>query len=130
MRIVIAGMGDVGYHLAKALSDESHDIIAIDHDQQRLSRIDTMADILTISGTATSIDNLKEAKIEKADLFVAVTSSEEANIASAILAKKMGAGKTIIRIANAEYLSKLALSSSPLTDQLRSLLLYVLEVLP
>ena len=106
MRIVIAGMGDVGYHLAKALSDESHDIIAIDHDQQRLSRIDTMADILTISGAATSIDNLKEAKIEKADLFVAVTSSEEANIASAILAKKMGAGKTIIRIANAEYLSK------------------------
>ena len=106
MRIVIAGMGDVGYHLAKALSDESHDIIAIDHDQQRLSRIDTMADILTISGAATSIDNLKEAKIEKADLFVAVTSSEEANIASAILAKKMGAGKTIIRVANAEYLSK------------------------
>ena len=106
MRIVIAGMGDVGYHLAKALSDESHDIIAIDHDQQRLSRIDTMADILTISGSATSLENLKEAKIEKADLFVAVTSSEEANIASAILAKKMGAGKTIIRIANAEYLSK------------------------
>lgn len=106
MRIVIAGMGDVGYHLAKELSDESHDIIAIDNDQQRLSRIDSMADILTLSGSATSIEILKEAKIEKADLFVAVTSSEEANIAGAILAKKLGAGKTIIRIANAEYISK------------------------
>lgn len=105
MRIVIAGIGDVGYHLAKELSSESHDIIAIDKNQQRLSRIDSMVDILTITGSATSLGILKEAKTNEADLFVAVTSSEEANITAAILAKKIGANKTIARIGNAEYLS-------------------------
>jgi len=105
MRIIIAGMGDVGYHLAKELSSESHDIIAIDKNKQRLSRIDSMADILTIAGSSTSLNILKKAKTVEADLFVAVTSSENTNISSAILAKKMGAKKTIARIANAEYLS-------------------------
>ena len=62
MRIIIAGMGDVGYHLAKELSNESHDIIAIDKNQQRLSRINSMTDILTITGSSTSLAILKEAK--------------------------------------------------------------------
>jgi trk system potassium uptake protein TrkA len=104
MRIIIAGMGDVGYQLAKDLSIESHDIIAIDMDSARLSYTDSMADILTLNGSATSIETLKAAKVEKADLFVAVTSSEEANVTSSILAKKLGAKKTIARISNAEYL--------------------------
>ena len=104
MRIVIAGMGDVGYHLAKQLSNEEHDIIAIDMDQQRLSYSDSMADILTINGSSTSVAILKEAKVDKADLFVAVTSFEEVNVTSAILAKKLGAKKTIARISNSEYL--------------------------
>ena len=106
MKIVIAGMGDVGYHLAKELSNESHDIIALDNNPQRLAQVDSMADILTIKGSATSLTNLKEAKVEKTDLFVAVTSFEDTNISSAIIAKKLGARKTIARIANAEYLDK------------------------
>ena len=105
MRIIIAGMGDVGYHLAKELSYESHDIIAIDTNQQRLAHTDSMTDILSINGSATSLNILRQANTEKADLFIAVTSSEETNIASAILAKKMGAKKTITRISNEEYLS-------------------------
>jgi trk system potassium uptake protein TrkA len=104
VRIVIAGMGDVGYHLAKQLSSEEHDIIAIDMDKQRLSYSDSMADILTINGSSTNISTLKEAKVDKADLFVAVTSFEEVNVTSAILAKKLGAKKTIARISNSEYL--------------------------
>ena len=104
MRIIIAGMGDVGYQLAKQLSNESHDIIAIDMDQQRLSYSDQMADILTIKGSSTSVKILNEAGVSKADLLVAVTSSEEVNISTAILAKKLGAQKTIARISNAEYL--------------------------
>ena len=104
MRIVIAGMGDVGYHLAKQLSSEEHDIIAIDMDQQRLSHSDSMADILTINGSSTSISVLKQAQVERADLFVAVTSFEEVNVTSSILAKKLGAKKTIARIGNSEYL--------------------------
>jgi trk system potassium uptake protein TrkA len=106
MRIVIAGMGEVGYHLAIELSKESHDIIAIDTNQLRLSRIDSMADILTINGSSTSLKILKQARTSEADLFVAVTSSEEINVSSTILAKKLGAKKTIARIANAEYLSE------------------------
>lgn len=104
MRIIIAGMGDVGYQLAKQLSSENNDIVAIDLDHDRLHYTDQMADILTIEGSSTSIKVLEEAKIEKADLLVAVTSSEEVNIATAILGKKLGAKKTIARISNAEYL--------------------------
>ncbi len=106
MRIVITGMGDVGYQLAKQLSSESHDIIAIDTNQERLSYSDQMADILTINGSSTSLSTLKTAGIEKADLLVAVTSNEETNIATAILGKKLGAKRAIARISNAEYLDK------------------------
>ena len=106
MRIVIAGMGDVGYHLAKQLSNEEHDIVAIDMDQQRLSYSDSMADILTISGSSTNISTLREARVDKADLFVAVTSSEEVNVTSSILARKLGAKKSIARIGNSEYLDE------------------------
>ncbi len=106
MRIIIAGMGDVGYHLAKELSQDEHDIIAIDQDQQRLSYTDSMTDVLTLTGSSTSVITLKEAKVDKADLFVGVTSTEAVNVASAILAKKLGAKKTIARIANAEYMEK------------------------
>ncbi len=106
MRIIIAGMGDVGYHLAKELSQDEHDIIAIDQDQRRLSYTDSMTDVLTLTGSSTSVGILKEAKVDKADLFVGVTSFEEVNVTSAILAKKLGAKKTIARIANAEYLEK------------------------
>lgn len=104
MRIIIAGMGDVGYQLAKKLSSENNDIIALDVDKERLSYSDQMADILTIQGSSTSIRTLQLAGIERADLLVSVTSSEEVNITTAILGKKLGAKKTIARIANAEYL--------------------------
>lgn len=103
MRIIIAGIGDVGYHLAKQLSQESHDIIAIDTNQQRLSYTDSMTDVMTITGSSTSINVLLDAKVDKADLLVAVTSSEEVNITTSILGKKLGAKKTIARISNAEY---------------------------
>jgi trk system potassium uptake protein TrkA len=104
VRIVIAGMGDVGYQLAKQLSNEEHDIIAIDLNQQRLSYSDSMADILTINGSSTNISTLKEARVDKAGLFVAVTSYEEINVTSAILAKKLDAKKTLARVGNSEYL--------------------------
>lgn len=104
MRIIIAGMGDVGYHLAKQLSSEAHDIIAIDTSQDRLSYTDSMTDILTLNGSSTSIKILKEAKIDRADLVVAVTSSEEVNLTTAILGKRLGAKRTIARVSNAEYL--------------------------
>src|SRR3989339_66836 len=105
MLIVIAGMGDVGFHLAKQLSKEEHDIVAIDKDSEKLAYADSLTDILAINGSSTSIQTLKDAKIEKTDLLVAVTASEEVNIVTAILGKKLGAKKCIARVGNAEYVS-------------------------
>lgn len=104
MRIIIAGAGDVGSHLAKMLSSELHDIIIMDENESSLKGIDTSLDVLTIAGSATSFEILKEANIKRSDLFIAVTNSEETNITSAILAKKLGSKHTIARVDNPEYI--------------------------
>ena len=104
MKIIVAGAGEVGTHLAKMLSSEFHDIMVIDPDAESLKSIDSNLDLLTIIGSATSFEILKEAKVKKADLFIAVTHSEETNITAAIIAKKLGAKKTIARVDNYEYI--------------------------
>lgn len=104
MKIVIAGAGAVGTHLAKMLSHQDHDIILLDSNEEKLKEIDSHMDLLTIVGSSSSLNDLKEAQVKKADLFIAVTQSEETNITSTILAKKLGAVKTIARIDNQEYL--------------------------
>ena len=104
MRIVIAGAGEVGTHLAKMLSNEEHDLVVIDIDDDRLKAVGGALDVLTIEGNANSIAHLKEAKINKADLFIGVTFSEAVNVNAAILSKRLGAKKTIARIDNQEYL--------------------------
>lgn len=106
MKIIIAGAGEVGYHLAKQLSNENHDITVIDIDENRLERVDSVMDVLTITGSSTSFKILRKAKCEKIDLVVAVTSSEAANVNTAIIAKKLGAKKTVARVENGEYVSK------------------------
>ena len=104
MKIIIAGAGDVGTHLAKMLSTEDHDLMVIDNNESHLKRVGSSYDVLTLSGSASSITLLKDANIHKADLFIAVTSSEEVNITAAILGKTLGAKKTIARIDKIEYL--------------------------
>lgn len=104
MKIIIAGAGEVGTYLAKMLSNEFHDIMVIDPDEEKLKSIDSNLDLLTITGSATSFETLKEAKVKKADLFISVTHSEETNITASIIAKKLGAKKTIARVDNNEYI--------------------------
>jgi len=104
MRIIIAGAGEVGTHLAKMLSNENHEIIIIDPEEGRLKPIDSTLDVLTREGSSTSVKILKDALSKKTDLFIAVTHSEDTNITSAILAKRFGAVKTIARIDNLDYL--------------------------
>jgi trk system potassium uptake protein TrkA len=104
MKIVIAGAGAVGTHLAKMLSHQDHDIVLIDNDEEKLKLIDSHLDLMTIVGSSSSIKDLKEANVKKTDLFIAVTQSEEINITSCLLAKKLGAKRTIARINNQEYL--------------------------
>jgi len=104
MRIIIAGAGEVGTHLAKMLSNENHEIIIIDPEENRLKPIDSTLDVLTREGSSTSVKILKDVLSKKTDLFIAVTHSEDTNITSAILAKRFGAIKTIARIDNLDYL--------------------------
>lgn len=104
MKIVIAGAGDVGSHLAELLSFEHQDIVLIDTNQEILDIAATHIDVLTIRGDASSINTLQKAEVNKANLFLALTTSEKTNLIAAILAKKMGAKKVIARVQNAEYL--------------------------
>lgn len=104
MKIVIAGAGEVGSHLAKMLSGNSHDITVIDDDQKRLDEVSGMADVITFEGDSTTFATLKRASVRKCDLFIAVNPVENTNVLSAILAKQLGARKSIARIDNNEYL--------------------------
>ena len=95
MKIVLAGAGEVGSHLAKMLSFERHEIVVIDESEERLDRASEGADIITIQGHPTSIATLVEAGVASADLFIAVSPAHEqdVNLVSALLAKKLGAKK-------------------------------------
>ncbi len=103
MRIIIAGAGEVGFHLAKLLAFEKHDIVLLDIKQEKLDHVASHIDITTVRGNSTSYSVLRTAGVDKADLLIAVTSSEESNLATAIIAKKLGALKTIARIINLEF---------------------------
>ena len=104
MKILIAGAGEVGTHLAKMLSKERHDIILMDEDDEKLAFTRSGIEILPLTGNPTSLDDLKKAGVGKMDLFISVTPEETANITSCILATRMGARKTFARINNYEYL--------------------------
>ncbi len=104
MRIVIAGAGEVGTHLAKMLSNENHEIILIDPEEAYLKPADSSLDLLTYEGSATSVRLLQDILRKKTDLFIAVTHYEDTNITASILAKRFGAIKTIARIDNLDYL--------------------------
>ncbi|NNG10857.1 MAG: Trk system potassium transporter TrkA [Arenibacter sp.] len=104
MKIIIAGAGEVGFHLAKLLSYESQDITLIDCNKDSLSYADTHLDIRVLRGDATSISVLKDAQVEKSDLVIGVTASETTNITLCMLAKQLGCKRTIARISNAEFI--------------------------
>lgn len=98
MKIIIAGAGDVGSHLAKLLSSEFHDIYLIDKNAERLNSISSQFDVFTIPGDAKSVEIMEQKLISSCDLLIAVTSSEETNMLICILGKKLGAKHTIARI--------------------------------
>ncbi|QIK53996.1 Trk system potassium transporter TrkA [Dysgonomonas sp. HDW5B] len=104
MRVVIAGAGAVGTHLAKLLSGENQDVIIMDPDIEKLNFSKSHFEIMTMEGSSTSLKDLKEVGVEEADLFIGVTPDESVNITSCMLASKMGAKKTFARIDNFEYL--------------------------
>lgn len=104
MKIIIAGAGEVGTHLAKMLSKENQDITLLDSDQAKLDVIDSNYNLMTWNGSTSSFESLREVGVKDADLYIAVTPFETRNLASCAIAKKMGARKTVARIDNSEFL--------------------------
>lgn len=105
MKIIIAGAGEVGTHLAKLLSQENHDITLMDTNKERLEKISEKVELITLEGSCTSLEDMKTADLNRADLFIGVTPEESKNMTACMLATKLGVKKTIARIDNDEYLS-------------------------
>ncbi|MDO9614122.1 MAG: Trk system potassium transporter TrkA, partial [Bacteroidota bacterium] len=105
MKIVIAGAGEVGTHLARMLSKVNHDIVLIDEDPEKLQRISSQVDLMPLTGFPNSFRDLQDAGVSKADLFIAVTPFEDRNVFACIIAKDLGAKRTVARVNNGEFLT-------------------------
>ena len=104
MKIVVAGAGDMGTHLAKMLSGNGHDLTVVDVEPKALVEVGNLVDIVTVEGDTTQFSVLRKAGVRKCDLFIAVRSVENDNILSAVMAKQLGAKKAIARVDSNEYL--------------------------
>ncbi len=107
MKIIIVGCGKVGYALCQQLNDEGHDITLIDKSSDRLQPAIDNLDVQVLTGNGTSYLAQQEAGVETADLLIAVTSEDEVNLLSCLIAKKAGNCRTVARVRNPEYFSEL-----------------------
>lgn len=103
MNIIVIGCGKVGKYLVESLTSEGHNVIAVDQNPAIISDITNMYDVMCVCGSGTDSDTLSEAKVENAELVIAVTGSDEFNMLACFLAKRMGAKNTVARIRNPEY---------------------------
>ena len=103
MKIIIAGAYGIGAHLAKLLSRNNHDIVLMDESEDRLEDISPDYDLLTMHASPSSLKALKEAGAEQADLFIAVTPDENLNMNTCVMAKAVGAKKTVAKVNNYEF---------------------------
>jgi len=103
MKIIVFGCGKVGATVISGLSGEGHDIVAIDKDQKEVEKITNVYDVMGLCGNGIDSDTLIEAGCDEAELFVAVTGSDELNMLGCFLARRMGAKHTIARLRNPEY---------------------------
>ncbi len=106
MKIVIVGCGKIGSSIISSLVGEGNDVVAIDNSPAIIEEIGNIYDVMCVCGNGTDCETLEEAGADKAELFVAVTGSDEFNMLSCFLAERMGAKHTIARIRNPEYNDK------------------------
>ena len=104
MKIIITGAYAIGTHLAKLLTRNNEDITLIDQDEDRLVGISNEYDLLTMQAFPGSVKSLREAGADSADLFIAVTPDQSLNLNSCMIAKELGARKTVAKVDNAEYM--------------------------
>lgn len=112
MHIVIAGAGEVGYNLAKVLC-ENHNVFVIEKDEAKVEDIQNL-NVEVVQGNAANVKVLKKANIDKADLFLAVTGSDEVNLLAGIAARRLGAKKIMVRVGNPEYVDKPIVKDHPI----------------
>jgi trk system potassium uptake protein TrkA len=105
VRIIIAGAGQVGHHLTEKLSVEGQEVVLIDRDESKLRRLERELNIMTVHGSGASAKVLEEAGIDHADLFIAVTDSDEVNLVACILSKQYEVAKRIARVRNEDFLT-------------------------
>lgn len=103
MRIVLVGCGKIGTTIVETLADEGHDIVVIDNNATAVANIAEIYDVMGVCGNGADSDILEEADVKRAELFIAITGSDEVNMQCCFFARKMGAKNTIARIRNAEY---------------------------
>ena len=103
MKVIIVGCGKIGKAILESIVHEKHDVVAIDNDPNVIATVTNTYDVMAVCGNATSRELLAEAEVSNADLFIAVTQSDEVNMLSCFLAKKMGAQYTVARIRESDY---------------------------
>jgi len=109
MKIVIIGDGKVGYKLAKQLSEENYDIVLIDNNEGKLKEAINRLDIFCITGDGASVEIQKEADVPHADLVIACASTDEFNMLTCLLARRLGAKHTIARVRNPIYYQQIGI---------------------
>ena len=103
MKVIVIGDGKVGRTIVGHICNEGHEVIVIDTNQNTIEEIVSQYDVMGLCGNGASYDILKEAQADKADLVIAVTSTDETNILACLIAQKLGAKSTIARVRNVEY---------------------------
>lgn len=103
MKIIVVGCGKIGKTIAESLANEQHDVLVIDNDPEVITEVTDTCDVMGLCGNGTSYDKLEEAGVSNAELFIAVTDSDELNMLSCFAAKKLGAKHTVARIRSSEY---------------------------
>lgn len=106
MKIVVVGCGKIGTHIVSMLAHEGHDVVAIDRDPGVIDTLTNIYDVMGVCGGGADCEVLSEAGVDKAELFIAAAGSDELNMLSCFIAKKMGAAHTIARIRNPQYNDK------------------------
>lgn len=103
MKIIIVGIGKVGYAIAEQMTGENHDLVVIDRNNAVLDHVDSMLDVMCVEGNGASASVLLEAGVREADLLIAVSENDEVNLICCLMAKKLGAKHTVARVRNPEY---------------------------
>jgi trk system potassium uptake protein TrkA len=116
MNVIIIGAGEVGYHLARELSNRDHDVVVVDTDKERLNRIEEQLDVTTLVGNGSHLDVLRKAEVEECDLLVAVSNDDNVNLVACRLAKGAGARRAIARTSHLEAIVRQRGHYRPLFD--------------